>query len=311
MNAFVRAYIVDPSLSTNGSPIGGLKGFLKILQKLVRETRPDQIVICWDGPGGSQKRKQKNKNYKSGRKPIRLNRNVKVLTDDEMMINKIWQQTRLMEYLNEMPVSQIMLEGVEADDVIAYVAQMPSLVGWQKIIVSSDKDFYQLCDDETVLYRPIQKKVLNSKRIIEEIGIHPRNMALARAIAGDKSDNLPGVGGVGLATLAKRIPLLSQQDFSIDELCEFCYNALEEKELKAFRKIVKNVEVISHNYAMMQLYAPSLSPVSKQKVRYAVEEAEQLFNKTELQKMMITDGFGVWNWTSLEQNLKRIVQENK
>jgi len=57
LNMYFRAYIVDPSLSSNGQPIGGVKGFLKILQKLVRETKPDQIVIAWDGAGGSQKRK--------------------------------------------------------------------------------------------------------------------------------------------------------------------------------------------------------------------------------------------------------------
>ena len=63
LNMYFRAYIVDPSLSTNGQPIGGLKGFLKILQKLVPETKPDGIVICWDGPGGSQRRKSMVKTY--------------------------------------------------------------------------------------------------------------------------------------------------------------------------------------------------------------------------------------------------------
>ena len=59
-----RNYIVNPSLSTNGQPIGGLKGFLQSLQKLIRETKPDQVLICWDGEGGSQRRKSKNKGYK-------------------------------------------------------------------------------------------------------------------------------------------------------------------------------------------------------------------------------------------------------
>ena len=79
LNMYFRAYIVDPSLSTNGQPIGGLKGFLKILQKLVREMKPDEVVICWDGAGGSRRRKSKNKNYKEGRTPIRLNRDIRTL----------------------------------------------------------------------------------------------------------------------------------------------------------------------------------------------------------------------------------------
>ena len=156
LNMYFRAYIVDPSLSTNGQPIGGVKGFLKILQKLVRETKPDQIVICWDGAGGSQKRKTLAKGYKEGRKPIRLNRDIRNMTENEEVENKIWQQTRLVELLNEMPIIQLMLESVEADDIISYVAGSPQYKGWQKVIVSSDKDFFQLCDDETIVFRPIQ-----------------------------------------------------------------------------------------------------------------------------------------------------------
>ena len=72
LNLLFRNYIVNPSLSTNGQPIGVLKGFLQSLQKLIRETKPDQVVICWDGEGGSQRRKTKNKAYKEGSKPIRL-----------------------------------------------------------------------------------------------------------------------------------------------------------------------------------------------------------------------------------------------
>ena len=52
LNAYLRAYIVDPSLSMSGNPIGGIKGFFKILQKLVREIKPDEILIIWDGPNG-------------------------------------------------------------------------------------------------------------------------------------------------------------------------------------------------------------------------------------------------------------------
>ena len=74
LNAYLRAYIVDPSLSSNGQPIGGIKGFIKILQKHVREANPDEIVVCWDGPNGSAKRKIMDKGYKEGRKPLRLNR---------------------------------------------------------------------------------------------------------------------------------------------------------------------------------------------------------------------------------------------
>jgi DNA polymerase-1 len=151
LNMYFRAYIVDPSLSTNGQPIGGLKGFLKILQKMVREMNPDEVVICWDGAGGSRRRKSKNKNYKQGRSPIRLNRDIRTMSEAEEHQNKMWQQERLIGYLNNLPIIQTMLEAVEADDVISYVVQDAKYKGWQKIIISSDKDFFQLCDEETVI----------------------------------------------------------------------------------------------------------------------------------------------------------------
>ena len=144
LNLFFRNYIVNPSLSQHGFPIGALRGCIQSLQKIARETKPDMIVICWDGEGGSKKRKLLKKDYKAGRKPIRLNRNVRNLTEQEEVENKVWQQMRLVEYYNALPVVQFMFRGTEADDIIAHVAQLPQFKNWQKVIVSSDKDFFQL-----------------------------------------------------------------------------------------------------------------------------------------------------------------------
>jgi len=164
LNLFMRNYIVDPSLSTNGQPIGGTKGFIKSLQSVCRTINPDLIFVAWDG--GSQKRKSIDKNYKAGRKPVRLNRDIHNMTAGEQEDNKNWQQQRLIEYLNEMPILQSYVENVEADDIIALVSQSQALSEHHKIILSSDKDFIQLCDDTTILYRPIQKEILNKKRIL-------------------------------------------------------------------------------------------------------------------------------------------------
>ena len=310
LNMYFRAYIVDPSVSTNGQPIGGVKGFLKILQKLVRETKPDEIVICWDGEGGSQKRKAKNKGYKEGRKPIRLNRDIRNLSENEEIANKIWQQTRLAEYLNELPIIQLVLPAVEADDIISVVAQHPLYDGWQKVIVSSDKDFFQLCDNETVVIRPIQKEVINQKALVEQYGIHPKNFALARAIVGDKSDNLKGVGGVGLPTVSKRFPFLSENmSFSIDSVV---IHAQENQgTIKAYTSVVEHQDLIKDNYRLMQLYTPSLSVQGKQKIDFALENFEPELAKTNAKAMMIEDGFGAVNFTDLFAAMNKIVADSK
>ena len=310
LNMYIRAYIVDPSLSHHGQPIGGLKGSLKILQKLVRTTKPDNIIIAWDGPDGSRKRKTMDKNYKSGRKPIRLNRAFHNLTADEEIQNKIWQQSRLIEYLNQMPIVQTMIEQVEADDVISHVCGLKHYDGWQKIIVSNDKDFMQLCDEETVLWRPIKDEFLNTNRIIEQTGVYPTNMALARAIIGDTSDNLPGVKGVGFGTVAKRLNFLSdEKTFTIDDVIGHCEQQLEESKLKVYNNIVENKELIEHNYKMMQLYSPQMSIQSKIVVKESVENFDFNFDKTSILGMMIDDGFGELNWEELKTHLNKIANE--
>ena len=310
LNMYFRAYIVNPTLSTNGQPIGGTVGFLKILQKLCRETRPDEIVICWDGEGGSRKKKLVNKGYKEGRKPIRLNRDIRNLTDNEEMENKVWQQTRLFEYLNNLAVIQLMLPEVEADDIIAQVVQSPRYDGWQKVIVSSDKDFFQLCDDETVVFRPIQKEVMTSSSIVEKFSIHPVNFALARAIAGDKSDNLPGIRGAGLATIAKRFSFLSEAiPFTLTEILNRCEKV--EKPLKVHTEILENKELIQENYKLMQLYLPSISVQGKSKIKYAINNFVPEFNLTNFRAMSLEDGFIELNFDELFTTMKRMVVESK
>ena len=308
LNMFLRAFIVDPSLSNHGQPIGGIKGSMKILQKLVRITKPNEIVICWDGPNGSQKRKTLDSNYKEGRKPLRLNRAVHNLTENEELQNKLWQQMRTIEYFNQMPIIQLVLERVEADDIISYVCNSRHYDGWQKVIVSNDKDFLQLCDEETVVYRPTTDKIETKKTVIESMGVHPTNMALARAMDGDASDNLPGVPRVGMKTIATKLPFMGEErTVTIDELVEYCENI--DSKLKVYKNIQESKSLIEHNYKMMQLYAPLISVQGKQTIDYSLENFECDFNKTELLKLMMEDGFGELNWEELKTFLNKISRE--
>ena len=263
-------------------------------------------MIVWDGPNGSKKRKSIDKNYKQGRKPLRLNRAVHNLTDDEIVHNKIWQQARIIDYLNEMPIIQIMIPEVEADDVVSHVSALQHYDGWQKIIISNDKDFLQLCNDETIVYRPTTDVFVNKKRVIEEFGVHPANMALARAIIGDPSDNLPGIKGAGVVSVKKRLSFLaSEKDYTINELVEFCEKA--DSKLRFFVNIIEGKETIDHNYKMMQLYAPLLSIQSKTFVKESIENFQCTFNKTKIISLMREDGFGELNWEDLKAHLNKIL----
>jgi 5'-3' exonuclease len=304
LNAYFRAFIVNPSLSVHGQPIGGLKGFLGILQKLCRDIKPDSVVVVWDGPGGSRKRRQQNKNYKEGRKPIRVNRPTN-LSIEEQQANMAWQQIRLVEYLNELPVIQFRFDEIEADDVIAYLTRTEQYAGWEKVIVSNDKDFIQLCDDETVLWRPTQKVVHNKNNIVEDFDIHPRNFAVARAIAGDPSDNLVGVPRAGLKSIAKNFNFLREdKDVTLQEIFTFCENI--DSKAKFFSNVLEHQDIVISNYKLMQLYAPAISLQSQEKVHFALNNFEFDYNKTEIIRMMNQDGFGVFNWEDLHATMNKI-----
>jgi len=304
-NIFYRAYVVNPSLSTSGEPVGGLVGFLKTLQKLVREMKPDKVYICWDGAGGSARRRSVVSSYKEGRKAIRLNRSDGVsMSLEEENKSKIEQMLRLLEYIDNLPMVQLIHDGVEADDMISILCRQ---IEGQKIIVSSDKDFYQLLDDETIIYRPVQAVFKTRNDILEEFKIHPNNFALARAVSGDKSDNLEGVKGAGLKTLAKRFPfLVEEKDYSLTDLSDVC-EATENK-LKIHEGILDNYDKILKNYKIMQLYIPNVSFQVRDMVKNSVENYPKYYNKTEIVKMMFQDGFPEIRWTDLFASSNRIAK---
>jgi len=305
LNMFIRSYIVNPQMDKHGNPIGGCIGFLKSLQKVSKKFQPQEIIIVWDGHEGSQRKRALNKEYKEGRAPIRFNRRLIQLDPTEQAKNKAYQLIRLMEYLNILPVIQITIDFVEADDVIAYAARHLLYGFWKKIIVSSDKDFFQLCDDYTSVYRPIQDKIMTKESIIEEFKIHPNNFALARAIAGDSSDNLPGVPGVGLKTLAKRFPfLINEEESDCEKIVTNC--AMQGKRLKLHENIIKSEALVKNNYKIMQLYSPNIRPVNRIFIDNAIMYFEPEFSRLNFTKMLFSDDLGYVNFEELTRIMKNI-----
>jgi DNA polymerase-1 len=315
LNTFFRSYAVDPSISSKGEHIGGCKGFLKQINKFCREMAPDEIHVVWDGEGGSKKRKTMKKDYKEGRKavnPKNYNRNIEIpQTDEEIKENKVWQLKRLMEYLNETPIKQYLVDNVEADDIIAMLSNK-YFKGYNKVIISNDKDFLQLADHETIVYRPAVKGVMTRDDIIEKYEVHPENMALSRAIIGDSSDNLPGVPGIGFKTLVKVLPSISG---SATMMLEDVMNAMTEVEdkdrLKAHNSILEHKDRIDLNYRMMQLYNPKMGHATVRIVEQVVEEELYNYSRFELEKMMIEDGFGEYNWNAMHARFRGMLYDQK
>ena len=313
LNMFLRAYTIIPSMNPQGLPNGGTIGFVKSIQKLCRNFRPDEVIICWDGHGGSEKRRQMNKEYKKGRRPVRFNRRMIELPDDVVKKNRSDQQLRLHEYLNNMPVIQLMVDFVEADDIIALVCKNKKYDNYNKIIVSSDKDFYQLLgDDKVYIHRPSAKEpkdpdyLVTGKMLLHKEGIHPNNYALARAIDGDKSDNIEGVPRIGMKTIKTNLPILEQEkQLSCDEL--FVYCRMQVKQKNCHKKLLEYQQRVKENYDIMQLYESNISYNGRRAINYTIDNFEHAFNKLEIQKMLITDGQGQLNLSDLWAAFKKIL----
>jgi len=305
LNMFLRSYVISPHLDKKGWPVGGTIGFLKSLQKVSRDFNADEIIVAWDGHEGSARRRSMNKDYKGGRKPVRFNRRMVDIPEDKEEANKGYQQVRLMEYLNEMPVIQLVADFTEADDIIALVINHSRYDGWKKTIISSDKDFFQLCRDDVQVYRPIQKKIVTRQSVIDEFKIHPNNFALARAIAGDSSDNLPGIKGAGLKTIAKRFPFLARKDeYEVADIIREC--AMQGKKLKIHQNIEGNEKLIKDNYAIMQLQFPNIRPMNRELIKKAVVDFEPFFNKIKFTQMLFEDDAVTINFSALQKIFHKI-----
>ena len=305
LNLFIRNYVVNPTLDTNGIPLGGCIGFVKSLQKITRMLKPDQIIVCWDGVGGSQRKKAKNKKYKEGRNPLRFNRRMIELDPASQDENRIYQQIRLYEYLNEMPIIQVAIDGIEADDLIGHIVHQPYYKGWKKVIVSSDKDFFQLATEETSVYRPIQNTFITVEALLEQDKVHPNNYALARAMVGDKSDNLPGVPRVGMKTVAKLFSFLSEsKSYEVEDIINNCRN--QDKLSAAHKKIIENDKLVENKYEIMKLYNTTIAYINKKSMDYQMVTFEFEFTKINIVKTLFADGQGSINFNELYSSLKNI-----
>ena len=220
LNTFIRAFSVNPSLNEDGSHVGGLVGFLKSVRFAVNKFKPTRCIIVFDGKGGSKPRQKIYSQYKAGRKVrSRLNRNVDwaINPQDEHESMKL-QIGRLIEYLEHLPLTLLALDKLEADDIISYVTNV-TLKESKTTIMSTDKDFLQLVSPRVKLYSPTKKITYDEELVKKEFGIYPQNMLTCRVIDGDKSDGIPGVRGIGIKTLIKEFPELTQNEkFDIKRL---------------------------------------------------------------------------------------------
>lgn len=293
MNTFIRSFTVNPSTNDDGLHIGGIAGFLKSIGYAIRRFDVTRCIIVFDGKGGSKRRRKIYKEYKQGRKaarPVNYNRpdSVEGLEDpDESMRRQLF---RLGKYLKTLPVTTMAPDLIEADDAIAYIAkQIYNEPDQEVIIMSSDKDFLQIADDRIKVWAPTKKKLYDGDLVYEEYGIPSQNFIIKRLIEGDKSDNIPGVYGIGEKTIKKKLgEFINREDLqNVDDLLEYA-DGLKETS-NTYKRILDNEDVLYRNWDLMQLHDVNISIQKKTEIMEIVKEDISKLDKAEFTKMFMSD----------------------
>ena len=194
-------HALPPLTNSKGIPTNAVLGFTNILSKLIKDKQPENAIMFFDAKGPTF-RHEIYSDYKANRPPMPDELSIQI-----PYIKKVTQGYRLLT---------IEKQGYEADDLIGTAAKKAAANGFKVIIVTADKDFMQLIDDNISMFDPLKNIEIDSEAVKEKTGVYPDRITDIMALTGDASDNVPGVPGIG----KKTAPVLIQKYESLDGLYE-------------------------------------------------------------------------------------------
>lgn len=277
LNLYLRNFSVHGALNDHGVPVGGLVGFLKSLSYSIRTLNPTRIIVVYDGVGGSKRRRSIYPEYKNKRKPTnRITKFEAFANAEEEKESMRIQFSRLLQYLDLLPVSVLSIDYVEADDVIAYIAT--SVLKESKItILSSDRDFLQLVDDRITVWNSNKKVFYTPSKVKEEYGIPSHNFLLYKALIGDSSDNIKSIKGLGPKKPMKIFPEIQGEE---KLTLEHIFNQSKENKGLIFERILENKDNLERDLALMNLLDnENIGLKEKLNIKRLIEEAPNDLNE--------------------------------
>lgn len=188
-----RNYHALPKLSTSaGQEVGALYGFVRWLIKLLNEKKPSYVAVCFDSPGGCARRKRLLPSYKANRKK-----------PDDALVSQL---NLARDMVRDLGLAVVAKEGIEADDLMAFLALSAQKQQMHSVLVTSDKDVYQFLSDYISIWPSGGKEGFKGpEAAVEKFGVEQKFLPDYFAIVGDASDNVPGVAGVGPKTSVELI----------------------------------------------------------------------------------------------------------
>lgn len=270
MNLFIRNFSISTILDKRANHIGGLVGSLNSIYSIIRKFRPKRIIVVFEGDNSTLYRKKIYKEYKSQRKGKGVTNKAVFFNEDEAEESFNWQLLTFIQYLQNLPINLLSVEGYEADDVIGWLVTKSSLICQNStqtfetnseqipnkfVIISSDGDYLQLVSNNVTVFSPTKKIMYTIDEVYKEFGIHSYNFLLYKTLIGDKSDNIAGVKGLQLKTLLKIFPNISNEEqICLQDLLEFCNTKiLDKKPYKIYGEIISSQDLIQLNEKLMDL----------------------------------------------------------
>ena len=217
-----RAYYALPPLSrkSDGLPTGAVSGFCSMLFKLLEDSRSDDSIhkpthfaVIFD----SARKNFRNdifKDYKANR--------------SEAPEDLAPQFEYIRKSVKAFNLPSVELLDYEADDLIATYAKQITSAGGKVTVISSDKDLMQLVSTKIRLFDPMKNKVIGEKEVMEKFGVKPNQVIDVQSLAGDSSDNIPGVPGIGIKTAAELINKYKNLDILLEKSSEIPQNKRRE-----------------------------------------------------------------------------------
>ena len=291
LNLFLRNFAVLNYINPEGTHIGGLGGFLRSLGSLVKQLKPTSIYIVFDGVGSSINRKNLLPEYKSGRSVLRVNK-TSFSSQEKENESKTDQIIHLIHYLQCLPIKILSLDGVEADDIIAFLSKELTKDKKNKAyIVSADNDFLQLVDENISMYRSVEKEFVNPKSVKEKYGVYPHNFLLYKTLMGDSSDKVGGVKGLGKGKFDKLFPeVLELEKLSMEHIYNICAERFKEHVI--YCRALENFDNLRKAYKIMDLSNPMLDEQEKDYILEHVKESAYELNIETFLRFYTKDGLG-------------------
>ena len=217
---FRAFYALPPMTSPDGAPVNAVYGFTNMFLRLTQRLHCDYCLVLFDA-----KRQNYRNNIFAAYKATRK----------EIPEDLIPQFAIIRQALDALNINYLDMEGFEADDLIATYAEQGLSKGYEVTVISADKDLMQLIRPDVEFFDPMKDKFFTPEDVKEKFGVYPERVVDVQALAGDSTDNIPGVPGIGLKTAAELIN-------TFGSLEEVLTRAAEIKQNKRRETILNNIE---------------------------------------------------------------------